>query len=85
MWRTPWRSCLLAMLLGGCATSGVNPEGATPQVKTRIIDTGCDWTRPILVNGADVLSDATARQILAHNEAGAKHCGWRPATKSSGV
>jgi len=28
-----------------------------------------------------VLSDDTARQILAHNTAGAKNCGWKPSGK----
>jgi hypothetical protein len=46
------------------------------QVKIRIIDTGCDWTRPIYVSAQDVLTDATARAILAHDEAGAALWGW---------
>jgi hypothetical protein len=47
-------------------------------VKTRIVDTACDWTKPIYVDNSDVLTDGTARQILAHNLAGAKACGWKP-------
>ncbi|HKT65944.1 MAG TPA: hypothetical protein VJR91_20430 [Burkholderia sp.] len=46
--------------------------------KTRVVDTACDWTRPIYVSKTDVLSDDTARAILAHNQAGAKVCGWKP-------
>jgi hypothetical protein len=30
------------------------------------------------VSKGDVLSDDTAKQILAHNLAGAKNCGWKP-------
>lgn len=56
-------------------TPAVVPE---VQVKTRIIDTACDWTKPIFVSKTDVLSDETARQILAHNMAGEKNCGWKP-------
>ncbi|MCA8326260.1 hypothetical protein [Burkholderia cepacia] len=41
-------------------------------------DTACDWTRPIYVSKTDVLSDETARAVLAHNQAGAKVCGWKP-------
>lgn len=69
----------MAMLLSACATSG--PAEQVPHLVTRIriIDTGCDWTRPIYVNKADVLADETAKAILAHNLAGAKRCGWRPA------
>ena len=37
---------------------------------------GCEWTAPILVSQGDDLTDGTARQILAHNEAGAEVCGW---------
>jgi hypothetical protein len=48
------------------------------QVKTRVIDTACDWTKPIFVSKTDVISDETARQILAHNIAGEKNCGWKP-------
>ncbi|WP_230972975.1 hypothetical protein [Burkholderia vietnamiensis] len=46
--------------------------------KTRVVDTACDWTRPIYVSKTDELSDATAKQILAHNQTGAKNCGWKP-------
>lgn len=33
-----------------------------------IIDTACDWVRPIYVHKSDVLTAGSARQILAHNE-----------------
>jgi hypothetical protein len=29
------------------------------------------------ISKADVLTDGTARQILAHDETGAKLCGWK--------
>jgi hypothetical protein len=68
------------VLCSACATSGrvaTAPIGQPEvQVRTRIIDTGCDWTRPIYVSALDVLTDATAQAILAHDEAGATHCGW---------
>lgn len=80
--------CLLAPLLMSCATSGAsNPPLAdcTPETKvvtqTKIVDTSCDWAEPIYVSKTDVLSDATAKQILAHNKAGAAKCGWKPVTK----
>lgn len=70
------------MLLGGCATSGPVTE-AEPQIVVRTIvkDTGCDWTKPLYVDKADVLSDGTAKGILAHNEMGQKKCGWKPKGK----
>ncbi len=79
--------CLLAVLSSSCATDGpaTKPPAAPcePQIvtKTRIVDTSCDWTRPIYVSKTDVLSDDTARAILAHNLAGSKNCGWKPMTK----
>lgn len=54
---------LMAMLLGACTNAG----GADV----------CGPWRAIRVAQADVLSDATARAILAHDETGAALCGWR--------
>lgn len=73
---------LLASLLGACATSGPATE-TEPQIvtRTRTVDTGCDWTRPIYVSKADVLTDGTADQIRAHNETGQAKCGWKPRGK----
>jgi hypothetical protein len=53
---------------------------AAPEVvtKTRIVDTSCDWVKPIYLDKMDVLSDATAKAILAHDLAGAKACNWKP-------
>jgi hypothetical protein len=69
-------SALLA--LAGCAAAC--PPLAAPEVvtKTRIVDTSCDWVKPIYLDKADVLSDATVKAILAHDLAGAKACNWKP-------
>lgn len=56
-----WLACL--MLLSGCASGGAGIDACGP------------W-RPILVSRSDVLTENTARQILAHNEAGARLCRW---------
>lgn len=71
----------LAVLLAGCAAAC--PPNAAPEVvtKTRVVDTSCDWARPIYLDKADVLSDATAKAILAHDQAGASHCNWKPLSK----
>jgi hypothetical protein len=75
---------LSALLLSSCATDGpaIKPE---PEVRivtqTKIVDTGCDWTKPIFVSKSDVLSDETSREILSHNLAGAKNCNWKPNAK----
>ncbi|MDE4917790.1 hypothetical protein ACUXAV_005134 [Cupriavidus metallidurans] len=50
-------------------------------MQTRTVDTACDWTKPIYVDVADVLTDDTAKSILAHNRAGAKVCGWKPKSR----
>lgn len=52
-----------ATLLAGCATGGA---GTSP----------CSGWRPIYVSRTDALTPDTARQILAHNETGARLCGW---------
>ena len=36
----------------------------------------CDWAQPNRPSKADVLTRQTKEQILAHNEAGTKICGW---------
>lgn len=68
--------CLLA--LAGCPASC--PPIAAPEVvtKTRIVDTGCDWAKPIYLDKSDVLSDATAKAILSYDQTGAKVCNWKP-------
>lgn len=70
-------SALLA--LSACQTCPtVTAEPPEVVTKTRIVDTACDWTRAIYLNKSDVLSDETAKAILAHDQAGAKACNWKP-------
>jgi hypothetical protein len=83
MLKTMLLLCLLGPLLTSCATNGADQakmQAAEPpvQVKTRFIDTACDWEKPIFVSKGDVLTDETAKAILTHNLAGAKQCGWKP-------
>ncbi|WP_363798380.1 hypothetical protein ABU614_06715 [Lysobacter firmicutimachus] len=66
--RRRWRWLCLIPLLTACSTTGRVTEATT----------GCAWTRPIRVSRQDQLTDLTARQILAHNEAGRRLCGWQP-------
>lgn len=45
------------------------------------VDGGGDFclvARPIYMAAEDHVADSTARAILAHNETGARQCGWRP-------
>jgi hypothetical protein len=57
---------LSAGLTAGC---GSDPGGLYEE---------CDWAEPIRPSRQDDLSDATLAQIVAHNEVGARLCGWRP-------
>lgn len=43
-----------------------------------VLSPECEWAEPIRPQVEDHLSDPTARQILTHNETGARLCGWRP-------
>lgn len=76
MQKTKLLPYLLAMLSASCATTG--PSSPELPTQVRIVDTGCDWTRPIYIAREDVLTDSTARTILTHNQTGARLCGWKP-------
>ena len=56
---------LIAVSIAGCATD--------PRLKS-----DCDWVQPIRPSRHDVLTRLTREQILAHNEVGARICGWKP-------
>jgi hypothetical protein len=56
-----WTALALGMWLAGCASGG---------------GTNCGPWKPVYVSSQDVLTDGTARSILAHNEAGRALCGW---------
>lgn len=58
---------MLALVCAGCAA---------PQVRT-VTDYCTPW-RAIYSSQQDVLTDVTARAILAHDQTGAKLCGWKP-------
>lgn len=57
---------LTAALTAGCATI------------PRHLQNDCDWAEPIRPSRADVLTDGTLEQIVAHNETGQELCGWKP-------
>ncbi|MBZ9981345.1 hypothetical protein LB521_09255 [Mesorhizobium sp. BR-1-1-8] len=59
------KAIALSLLLAGCTTSG---------------GSFCAVEHPIRPTKAEVatLSDASVAAILAHNEKGAKLCGWLP-------
>ena len=55
---------LIAVSTAGCATE-------------RLARNDCDWAQSIRPSRKDVLTRQTREQIAAHNEAGAKFCGWK--------
>ncbi len=63
-WKTTLPALALMMFASGCVSGGGG--------------TDCAAFRPILMSDADIdaASDALARAILAHNETGARACGW---------
>jgi len=62
------RLLLLAMLpLAACM----------PKPETKILDTSCNWVKPIYVRKADKLTDTTASEILAHDDKWKKFCGTK--------
>lgn len=54
--------CLLMTCVSGCSVNG------------HVIDTSCAWAKPIILSKRDILTDNTARQILAHNETWERLC-----------
>ncbi len=67
MLKRMWLAALTVTLLNGCALIG----RATEQ------DLGCVWAKPIYLSRFDQLTKGTADQLIAHNETGAKRCGWK--------
>lgn len=63
MWMQTMILVWLAVFLAGCGIS---------------LTAECDWAEPIRPSQADDLTPGTQRQILVHNETGAKLCGWQP-------
>ena len=62
---------LTALILSAVLTAGCAIDPA-------VMYEDCDWAEPIRPSRHDVLSDATLAQIVAHNEVGARLCGWQP-------
>ncbi len=62
---------LIALILSAGLTAGC-------AIDPRSLRDECDWAEPIRPSRQDVLSDNTLAQIVAHNEIGARLCGWQP-------
>jgi len=60
--------CLMTMLIASCGTAG--------PAKVEVIDTSCDWVRPIYgtEHDWDVLERQTKKDILTHNRAWQANC-----------
>lgn len=57
------------MLTASCGVTGKGTK-YTPVV----IDTGCEWVKPIYVSKDDVFTANTASQLLIHNETWKTNC-----------
>ncbi|SPX64185.1 Uncharacterised protein [Leclercia adecarboxylata] len=57
------------MLMTSCAETGSTNNMV-------VVDTACNWVKPILVTEADILSmdDRTKRAILTHNKTWKANC-----------
>ncbi|URM24033.1 hypothetical protein JJN11_05785 [Leclercia adecarboxylata] len=57
------------MLMTSCAETGSTNS-------TVVVDTACNWVKPILVTEADILSmdERTKRAILTHNKTWKANC-----------
>lgn len=74
--RAGWK---MAMLLTSFSVIGCAANVPLTKVEKDIAASKpefCTNALPIYVKKDDVISDATARQILQHNKLGRKLCGW---------
>ena len=68
------------LVLTACAQNGVSNNGQQVRIeevvraRTVIIDTACDWVRPIFISKSDTLTIESARSILVHNETWEAQC-----------
>jgi len=69
MYRILFLACLVALLTASCSVTG--------PARTEVIDTSCNWVKPIILTRADVLAldDATKQAILTHNKTWKANCG----------
>lgn len=91
MSRTISRASLLVipiLALSGCATMAScdppkAPEQPQPEIRTvtKVVDTACQWVKPIYLDPKDVLSKATSDSIAAHDMMGVEKCGWKGLSK----
>lgn len=61
------------LVMAGCQTVPPAPDPVVTY-KTKVVDTGCNWTKIITVSKQDVLTDETAAEILAHDKAYTTNC-----------
>lgn len=62
----------IGAILGGVAGLGGVVFGAFRHQQANIVDTGCDWTKPLTASTAD--TPDTKREILAFDLARQKNC-----------
>ena len=67
------KSALLAAMMGSLLLTGCSLTGRSGAVTEEA--NGCAWTSYIFVSKDDQLTEETATDILAHNEARKEKCG----------
>lgn len=70
MLKLKFAACLLVGLLTSFAATGCATQATT------MAPDFCATAKPIYIGKLDVISDETAKEILAHNLTGRKLCGW---------
>ena len=68
MFRKAFPVCLAALLTTSCAQTGLT--------RIEVVDTACNWVKPILVTEADIMTmdERTKRAILTHNKTWKANC-----------
>ena len=77
MHKFKWELYLPVLLLTSCVATGcATPPTPIQKALAATQPDYCATAKPIYIGKADVFTDATAKEILEHNETGRNLCGW---------
>lgn len=65
---------LVGVLLTGCGSRQTEPMPMVSPAPIIRVDSGCQWTRPIVLNDGDLLTPRTARTIVRYNSERVNRC-----------
>lgn len=66
------------MVVVACIAGAATVSGCSLSKQIRTVTDYCTPWRAIYPSRQDVLTDGTAKAILAHDQTGEKLCGWKP-------